>query len=122
MTSLKIPFLCLFFLVASLAFGQTSTDPSELLTGTWYLLNSGPETKDSLVYSRTSKIPRNWGERIEFNASNSFLDACSGRCGNDSKNHKDSGTWQVSGKIITTSVPIATDKSNKHLIVHLTKD
>jgi hypothetical protein len=122
MNKMRLLFLALFFWTTSVFLGQTSASFADMLSGTWYLANSYPETKDSLIYSRISKTQYNWGDRIEFNTAYSFVDAYSARCGNDSQIHKDVGTWQLSGQTITTSIPISVDLGTKHIVVELTLD
>jgi hypothetical protein len=122
MNSLRILFSILFLWTTSALLGQTSASVAEKLQGTWFLANSFPDTKDSLVYSRISKAPNNWGDRIEFNSLKSFVDAYSAPCGNDSRIHNDLGTWELSGLTIGTSIPISADLGTNHIIVKLTTD
>ena len=122
MTTIKVILLVVFFITSLLSFGQTSSFDDSSLSGTWYLVNAFPSTKDSLVYERTSKTPHNWGDRIEFNASNSFVDAYSAKCGNDSQIHKDLGTWNLFGTTILTTIPIGIDKGTRHKILRLTAE
>jgi Lipocalin-like domain len=111
----------LFLLTGSVFLGQTSTSLTDKLFGTWYLAHT-PTSADSLVYVRTSKIPNNWGHRIEFNSNNNFLDAYSAPCGNDDQIHSNIGIWQLSGQTITTSIPISVDNGREHFIGLLTSD
>ena len=122
MNNIRTLFSVLFSLTTSVFLGQTSISVADMLTGTWYLANYFPDTKDSLVYSRISKVPNNWGDHIEFNSSNSFVDAYSAPCGNDSQIHNDVGTWQLSGHTVVTSIPISIDLGTKHIILTLTSD
>ena len=101
-----------------ISFSQTSTVDS--LAGTWYLTNSFPSTSDSLVYKRQSIYPMNLGDRIEFNPNYDFVDAYSGKCGNDERIHEDHGKWELAaGTIIVTSIAISIDQKSKHKILSL---
>src|SRR3954466_11244595 len=106
--------LQLFFLTASKSFGQDATAATESLQGIWYLsYQSYPSTTDSLVYNRASATaPHNWGDRIEFTSDN-FTDAYSSHCGNDTRIHADKGTWYLSDRTLTTSIPISVDLATK---------
>jgi len=111
----------LLLLTCSFLLGQTSASHTDKLVGTWFLSHT-PTSVDTLVYDRTSKVRNNWGHRIEFNSDNNFVDAYTAPCGNDEQIHHDIGTWNLSGQIITTSIPISSDGSTKHFIGLLTTD
>jgi hypothetical protein len=112
-------FLFLFALTNSISFGQTTTTTDELLAGTWYL--DRPK-EDIIECKRVSYAPNNWGDRIEFNPENRFVDAYSGKCGNDSGTHRDMGTWKLSTMTIVTSIPISVDQGTKHEIIFISTD
>ena len=116
-------FLAILLLKSAISFSQDSAPMTDSLAGTWYLTNPFPITNDSLVYERISAAPYNWGDRIEFNAPQIFVDAYSAKCGNDERIHNDSGTWIfLNGSIIVTSIPISVDQGTKHKILSLTAD
>ena len=119
MKTYRVILLALLLLTNSISFSQNLMTMADSLAGTWYLSNSFPSTNDSLVYERVSNAPYNWGDRIEFNSSHSFVDAYSSKCGNDERIHNDSGTWELSKIIIMTSIPISVDQGTKHKVLHL---
>jgi hypothetical protein len=108
-------------------FSQVMAKPgasmAQFLKGTWYVVNSWPAVKDTLVFKHETKVPNNWGDRIEIGESGNIADAYSAPCGNDSRAHYTTGTWSLddSTLILSTTIPIYLDRT-KNKILKLTAD
>jgi hypothetical protein len=91
--------------------------------GTWYLIYSSPSTSDSLVFSRQSGRPFNWGNRIEIYENGDIIDTYSAKCGNDADIHYYKGTWSLDilSMILSTSATID-HQDKKYKLSTLTKD
>ena len=125
MRTIRILFIAILFhtnLVGQETTGNSS-GVTHLLKGTWYVVNSWPSTKDTLVFKRESKVPNNWGDRIEISETGEIVDAYSAPCGNDTRIHKINGSWTLdkTESIITTTIPIYLDRP-KNKILKLTAD
>ena len=120
--------IILFFsLTSSTLLGQVITDNNDLitkqLTGTWYVINHWPATKDTLVFGRQTKAPNNYGNSIVIYESGEFRDIYTAPCGNDERLHDTKGKWYLDkqGAFITTTIPIYLDRSHNK-ILKLTAD
>lgn len=98
---------------AQFSFGQSNStvaiDSTTLkLYGTWYLKYNDQGKYDSLVYTRTSRAPRGYGQRIEISDDGKFVDAYSAPCGNDSAIHHTVGKWTFDSKTkyFETTIPV----------------
>lgn len=110
------------------AFGQ-SADSLNIqhstpdILGTWYFVYSYPYSTDTMTFSRTTKAPHGWGQRIEINKNGEFVDAYSAKCGNDEAIHHTVGTWTYDDntKLFETTIPV-NFKDKKYKLSLLTPD
>lgn len=119
--------IILLFLKLNL-FAQTpivSNDSlTQLLKGTWWVVNSWPAVKDTLIFAKKPHTTNFYGDRIEINENGEIIDTYSALYENDSIFHMTIGSWKLdkSGLIFTTSVPIFLDrKKNKILELNAEK-
>ena len=90
--------------------GQDNIPTADTITGkligTWYL--DRQNSKNTLIFSKTSIASRGWGERIEIHKNGDFVDAYGAKCGNDTKIHNNKGKWTFDSTtfIFKTTIPI----------------
>lgn len=104
-------------------FGQITPIATDTITqqlkGTWYVVNGWPATKDTLVFKRVSRAPRNLGDRIEIFENGEMIDAYSAPCGNDNRSHHTKGKWTLDKNemIIITTVPIYLNRPKNKILL-----
>jgi hypothetical protein len=106
----------------TVTYAQTTTSD---LYGTWFLVDYPLSWKntDTLVFSKQSHNPHNFGESIEINKEGEFYDNYSAPCGNDAKIHHTKGNWSYDNqsKLFETTVPVDF-REKKYKILSLKRD